>query len=165
MLSPQPRPIGLLDTTVQLSGLATNVLLAAGALKPALDYFLMHSGSPVATVIYPKGSHHATPFVRTIKLNTPSSMPPLQPSCGLIFGMSVCFLSLVVAGSFLVRTHAGSHSPGPSSPPPLRSSQTLTHNPEQRQAQVRREAPRRSGRGRESLSYLSLSCWLTKFIS
>lgn len=154
MLSPPPRSFSLLDT-VHLSGVATNVLLSAGVLKPVLDYLLIPSHAPV---IYSKD---VTPFVRTTK---PSTMPPLQPSCGLIFGITVCFLSLVISGSFLIRTHAGSQSPRPSSSPPLRSSQTLACNPEQRQGQDTRGAPRRSGRGRESLPYLSLSYWLTRFI-
>lgn len=163
----------LLDT-VQFSGIAANVLLAAGAglfTKPALDSLLM-SGSPISpvtvlserigelTLLDPAAkrySHHniVTPFVTTTKL-VPSFVPLLQPSmtAGVMFGIAACLLSLVAAGTLLVRTHAGSQCGTPSSPPPSRSlSETLAYNREQRQGQNGRNIRlRRSGRQRKSHS-------------
>ena len=162
--------LALLDT-VQLPD-AANVLLAAGAVlfKPILDSRLMSAASVptlsarISDLTYSKrllvlnpaakGPDIVTPFIGSTKLIL-SSMPPLQPpsmSTGVMFGMAACILSLVAAGTFLVRTHVGSQSGGPSSPPPLRSlSETLAHNREQRQAQNGRGVPRRSGRRREYL--------------
>jgi len=181
--------LALLDT-VQLSGVAANVLLASGAvfLKPALDSLLMYeySESPVGgriggltttkglVLLEPAAKRYqnhdiVTPFVRTTKL-VPSSMPLLQlppTTASVMFGMAACFLSLVAAGIYLVRTHADPQSGGPSSPPPSRSlSETLAYNREQRQARGGRDVPRRrSGRGRESPILLPLRYWLTTFVS
>jgi hypothetical protein len=151
-----------------------NVILAAGTvlLKPALDSFLI-SGFPDSSVTtlcgrivtYSKGLTLLEPMpVAAVKgydimmVSTTStkpilpSIPLLQPSSrtmtaasGVMFGMTACFLFLVAAGAFLVRSHAGSEpaSGGPSS----RSlSETLAYNREQRQAQNGRAAARRRGR-------------------
>ena len=160
--------LGLLDK-VHLPGVAANVLLAAGAvfLKPALDFLLISglSDSSVATfggcigkVTSSKGitlleptvkgyQHHdiVAPLLRTSKPIF-SSMPLLQPSAGVMFGMTACSLSLVAAGTFLVRSHAGSDPRGPSSTPLGSLSETLACSSEQPQAQNGREEARRRGR-------------------
>ena len=170
--------LGLPDK-VHLPGVAAaNVALAAGTVlfKPALDSLLI-SGFPDSSVItfagrigdvtYSKGltllepsvkgyQHHdiVVPFLRTTKPIL-SSMPLLQPSSmiaasGVMFGMTACFLSLVAAGTILVRSHAGSEPGGPGGPSSSSLSETLAHNHEQRQAQNGRAATRRRGRrGRE----------------
>ena len=166
--------LGLPDK-VHLPGVAANALLATGAvlLKPALD-FLLISGFPdssVATlggdVAYSKGltlvleptvkgyQHHdvVVPFLRTTKPIL-SSMP-LQPSAGVMFGMTACFLSLAAAGTFLVRSHTGSESGGPSSTPMMSSlPETSAYNRGQRQAQNGRAAAHRRGRRWRELSIL-----------
>jgi hypothetical protein len=156
---------------VQLPGVAGNVLLAAGAvlLNPALDSLLISGfpdslvttlGGRISDLTYSKrlasleptakGYDIVTPFVETTK-SIPSSMQPSSMSTGVMFGVAACFLSLVAAGTFLVRTHADSQSGRHSSPAHLRSlSETLAYNREQRQAQDGRAVPRRrGGRGRE----------------
>ena len=177
--------LGLPDK-VHLPGVAANVLLAAGAvlLKPALD-FLLISGFPDSSVTtlggdiaYSKGltlvleptvkgyQHHdvVVPFLKTTK-SILSSMP-LQPSAGVMFGMTACFLSLAAAGTFLVRSHTGSEPGGPSSTPLMSSlPETLAYNREQRQSQNGRATTHRRGRRwREFSILLSLRCWLTRFI-
>ena len=180
--------LGLPDK-IHLPGVAANVLLAAGAiLKPALDSLLISGfrdssvttfGGRIGDATYAKGltlleptgtvkgyQHHdivgsVVPFLRT----TNSSMPLSQPSTGVMFGMTACFLSLA-AGTFLVRSHANSE-PGGSSSTPLVGSlfQTLAYNREQRQAQNGRVAARRRGRREREFSILFIPViWLTRFI-
>ena len=168
------------------AGAAANILLAAGAvlLKPALDSLLISlSGFPdssfttlgarIGDVTYSKGlillepavkgyQHHdvVAPILKTTKPIL-SSMPPLQPSVmtaasGVMLGMAACFLSLVAAGAFLVRSHAGSETGEPGGRSPSSLSEILAYNREQRQAQNGRTAARRrSRRGREfSISFV-----------
>jgi hypothetical protein len=153
-----------------------NVILAAGTvlLKPALDSLLI-SGFPDSSVTlggrivtYSKGLTLLEPMpvaaVKGYDIMVPTtSTKPILPSIPLLqfssmtaasgvtvmFGMTACFLFLVAAGTFLVRSHAGSE---PASGPSSRSlSETLAYNREQRQAQNGRAAARRrGGRGRAS---------------
>lgn len=164
------------------AGAAANVLLAAGAvlLKPALDSLLISGfpslttlGGRVGDVSYSKGltllgpvvkwyQHHDTvvPFLRTTKPIL-SSMPLLQPSSmtaaasGVMYGTTACFLSLVAAVTFLVRSQAGSEPGEPGGRSSSSSSETGVYNRDERQAQNGRTAARRSGRReRESSSIL-----------
>ena len=156
------------------AGPAANVLLAAGAvlLKPALDSLLISGfpdssvttlGGRIGDVTYSKGlvllepavkgyQHHdiVQPLLGTAKPIL-SSMPPLQPSSmtaasGVTFGMTACFLSLVAAATFLVRSHAGSEPGEPGGRSSSSLSETLAYNRQQRQAQNGRTAARRRGR-------------------
>lgn len=167
--------LGLPDK-VHLPSVAANVVLAAGAvlLKPTLDSLLI-SGFPDSSVItfggrigditYSKGLSLLEPTVGyqhydivapVLKTTKPvlSSMPFLQPSSmtaagGVMFGMTAC-LSLVAAGTFLVRSHAGSEPDEPGGPSSSSLSETLPYNHQQRQARNGRAAARRrGGRGRE----------------
>lgn len=158
------------------AGAASNVLLAAGVvlLKPALDSLLIPDSSVTTLsgrIGYSKGltllepafkvnQHHdiVAPFLRTTKPIL-SSMPLLLPSSitaatgsGVVFGMATCFLSLAAAGSFLVRSHAGSESGEPGGCFPSSLSETLAYNREQRQAQNGRTAARRRSRGGRKFS-------------
>ena len=160
-------PCSISLAKVQLPGVAANVLLAAGAV--ALDSFLISRssqstlGGRVGDLTYSKVPVLSEPtakgydaFVRTTK-PIPSSIPSSM-TAGVMFGLAACFLSLVTAGAFLIRTHAGSQSGATSSSPPLGSSpETLVYNREQHQSRDGRAVPRRSGRRREFLSsYLCL---------
>ena len=151
-------------------------------LKPALDSFLISDfpdsqasattlSGRIGDVTYSKGltllepavkgyQHHdiVAPF-QVLRTTQPilSSMPLLQPysmtaASGVMFGITACFLSLVAAGTFLVRSHAGSepgHGHGESGGRSSSSlSEILAYNREQRQAQNGRTA-RRNRRRRE----------------
>ena len=174
-ISSHPMSLGLPDK----AGAAANVLLAAGAvlLKPALDSLLIpgFSDSSVHTfsgrigdvsseglsLLAVKGNQHRdilTPSLRTSKSILSSTTPLLQPlsitaASGVMFGMAACFLSLVAAGTFLLRSHAGSErEPGGRFSSSL--SETLAYNREQRQAQNGRTATRRRSTRRREFSIL-----------
>jgi hypothetical protein len=168
---------------VHLPGVAANILLAAGAvlLKPALDSLLISGfpdtsvttlGGRIGDVTYSKGlslleptvkDDIVAPFLRTTKPIL-SSMPLLQPSSmtaasGVMFGITACFLFLVAAGTFLVRSHAG-YEPASGRPSSSSLSETLAYNREQRQAQNGRAASRRRGRHGREFSILFVSAIL-----